>query len=94
MILIIAKALVKDGSLEPFKKEALKLVENSRKEEGCIEYSLYEDKEKSSVLTFVEKWKDKTSIEKHESTEFFKEKIGKLMEYSNHIEISLNSEIM
>lgn len=94
MILIIAKALVKDKNLELFKKEALELVENSRKEEGCIEYSLYEDKEKKSVLTFVEKWKDKTSIEKHESTEFFKNRINKLMEYSDHIEISLNDEIV
>ena len=94
MILIIAKALVKDDSLELFKKEALELVENSRTEEGCIEYSLYEDKEKTSVLTFVEKWKNKASIEKHESTEFFKRRINKLMEYSNQIEISLNSEIL
>ncbi len=94
MILIIARALVKDGSLELFKEEALELVKNSREEDGCIEYSVYEDKERSSVVTFVEKWRDRASIEKHEGTEFFKEKITRLKEYSENIEISLNSEIL
>ena len=93
MILIIAKALVKDENLELFKKEAKELVKHSRLEEGCIEYSLYEEQGKSSALTFVEKWEDRKAIEKHEGTEFFKEKIAKLGEYSEHIEISLNNEI-
>ncbi|GLI55260.1 hypothetical protein PM10SUCC1_07750 [Propionigenium maris DSM 9537] len=94
MILIIAKALVKDESLELFKREALELVKNSRGEDGCIEYSVYEDQEKSSVMTFVEKWEDRAAIEKHEGTEFFKEKIGRLISYSENIEITLNSEVL
>ncbi len=94
MILIIAKALVKHENLELFKREALELVKNSREEDGCIEYSLYEDQEKTSVLTFVEKWRDREAIEKHEGTEFFKEKIGRLISYSENIEISLNREVI
>lgn len=94
MILIVAKALVNEENLEVFRREALELVKNSREEDGCIEYSLYEDLERNSVLTFVEKWRDREAIEKHESTDFFKEKIGRLKEHSEEIEISLNREIL
>ncbi len=94
MILIIAKALVKNGCWNDFKKTAKELVDNSRMEKGCLEYSIYKDKDNNSTMTFVEKWKDNSSLKEHEETQFFKEKIDKLEGYSHEIEISLHNEVI
>lgn len=93
MILVIAKATVKKDKLDEFKNAALKLVKNSRTEDGCIEYALYENKEDIYSLTIVEKWRDQEAIKKHGGTDFFKESIGKIQNYSENLEISLNSEV-
>lgn len=93
MILTIAKATVKKNKLKEFKDAALELVKNSKTEDGCMEYALYENNENSYVLTIVEKWRDQKAIEKHISTDIFKKNIEKIQNYSENVEISLNSEI-
>lgn len=93
MILIIAKATVKKDRLDEFKSVALGLIKKSRLEDGCVEYTLYENNEDIYSLTFVEKWRDQDAINQHGSTEFFKENIAKIQSYSENLEISLNSEI-
>lgn len=49
------------------------LVEESLKDEGCIEYGLYQDLENSGILTILEEWKDKSSLDKHLNSNHFKE---------------------
>ena len=49
------------------------LVEESLKEEGCIEYGLYQDLENSGILTILEEWKDKSSLDEHLNSNHFKE---------------------
>lgn len=93
MILIIAKATVKKDKLDEFKNIALELIKNSRLEDGCIEYVLYENNEDAYSLTFVEKWRDQEAVDQHGSTDFFKENIEKITSYSESLEISLNSEV-
>lgn len=93
MILVIAKAIVKKDKLDEFKKVACDLIKNTRSEDGCIEYALYENNEDAYTLTFVEKWRDQKAIEQHVSTEFFNENIEKIKSYSENLEISLNSEV-
>ncbi|ADO83381.1 putative quinol monooxygenase [Ilyobacter polytropus] len=93
MILIIAKATVKKDKLDEFKNTAAKLIKNTRSEDGCIEYALYENNEDPNILTFVEKWRDQEAVDKHGSTDFFKENIKKIISYSENLDISLNTEV-
>lgn len=93
MILIIAKATVKKDKLDAFKSVALELIKRSRTEDGCIEYSLYENNEDAYSLTFVEKWRDQEAVNQHGSTDFFKGSIEKIQSYSENLEISFNSEV-
>lgn len=72
MILIVAKSVVKPGKVEEFLKLTKPLIEESNKEEGCIEYVLYEDISNSHILTFVEKWTDQEAIDIHNSSPHFK----------------------
>jgi quinol monooxygenase YgiN len=93
MILIIAKATVKKDKLDEFKSVALELIKSSRTEDGCIEYSLYENNEDPYCLTFVEKWRDQEAVNQHGGTDFFKKSIENIQSYSENLEISFNSEI-
>ena len=71
MITIVAKKLIKQGKLEEFKALAEKLINESRKEEGCIAYNLYEDINNPYILTFIEEWKSEEDIKLHNITEHF-----------------------
>jgi hypothetical protein len=42
-----------------------KLVNETVKEEGCIEYGLYQELSNSDVLTFLEEWRDENSLDEH-----------------------------
>lgn len=71
MITIVAKKEIKEGCVEAFLALARELVEASGKEEGCLEYHLYQAIGNPRSLTFIEKWADKAAIEAHNSSEHF-----------------------
>jgi quinol monooxygenase YgiN len=60
MITIVAKKLIKQGKLEEFKALAENLIKESRNEEGCIAYNLYEDINNSYILTFIVELNEKS----------------------------------
>ncbi|MEG1256513.1 putative quinol monooxygenase [Clostridium sp.] len=71
MIIIVAKNVVKKEEVENFKDLAKKLIVESRKEDGCIEYGLYEDIKQGNILTFIEKWESQDAIKIHNNTKHF-----------------------
>lgn len=72
MLKIVAKSVLKKGEKENFLQSVKELIEKSRQESGCISYSLFEDINDDSVLTFIEEWKDIKAIEEHNNSEHFK----------------------
>jgi len=71
MIKVVAKNKVMNDKLETILKLYEELVRETRKEEGCILYELFQDMEDPSVLTMIEEWEDKASLDKHMKTEHF-----------------------
>ena len=71
MIIVIAKANAKDDDAKAkiieFSKD---LIENSRAEEGNIDYNLYENTI-DGTLTFVEQWEAHEILKKHMAQEHF-----------------------
>lgn len=65
IIVVIAKVEAKQDQLEFVKSEALKLIEPTRKEPGCIEYNLQQDIENPGVFIFVERWESKELLNAH-----------------------------
>ena len=63
MIIVLAKAIPKDENAKnqiiDFSKD---LIENSKSEEGNIDYNLYTDTSDNSLM-FVEKWESKEALE-------------------------------
>ena len=78
MILVVSKAIVKEGEASNYKKCTERLIQETRKEAGCIAYDLFEDINNPNILTFVEKWESKEHLEAHFNTPHFKEIVPQL----------------
>ena len=71
MIMVLAKAIPKDDEArEKIIEFAQDLIENSRKEEGNVDYNLYTNTGDESLL-FVEQWKSIEILGLHSKSEHF-----------------------
>lgn len=61
----------KPGNEEKLKAELIKMLEPSRSESGCIQYTLHESVE-PGVFVFYEVWEDEAALEFHMNTPHFK----------------------
>ena len=71
--MILARIYIKPGSEADFISAAKEMIENTHKEEGCLEYMLYQDPYESTNFIFVEKYKDQAAIDFHFGTSYFAE---------------------
>lgn len=78
MIKIVAKARVLENNIDNFINISKTLIEESRKEEGCIYYSLHKSLD-GKYLTFIEEWKSMEAIDYHNNTEHFKSIVPQLL---------------
>lgn len=69
MITIIAKFDVLN--IEEFKKCAVNVVRDTRKEKGSLSYKVYQDRKDPSKFTFIEEWLNDTAIEQHNNAKHF-----------------------
>ena len=81
MITIVAKSIIKQGKKEDYKILAEKLVRESRREKGCISYSLYVDINHSNTYTFIEEWVDEAAVKLHNESKHFTDIIPKMSEF-------------
>ena len=72
-IRVVAKNQVKPDKIQEFMDLCKNLVEESLKEEGCIEYGVYQELENSEILTMLEEWKDESSLDEHLKSNHFSE---------------------
>lgn len=72
-IVLIARLKVKDDKVEELKSAALKIVGDSRDEEGNLNYDVHQSIEDETVFFWHETWKNKAAIDEHFSTPFFQE---------------------
>ena len=80
LIHILASFKVNNDKLSDFIKLCNELIEESRKEEGCVSYHLQQNTERENYLVFVEEWKSNEAIEKHNSSEHFTRIVPLLVE--------------
>ena len=69
---ILARIESKQGKIDFVKAEALKLLEPTRREKGCIKYNLHQDNEHPEVLIFFEIWESAELWKKHMENEHLK----------------------
>ncbi len=62
---IVAKIVAKLDKIELVKKELIKLIAITKKEEGCINYDLHQDNENKNIFLFYENWESRELWQKH-----------------------------
>jgi len=78
MIKVAAKCFIQKDSIEEFKKHSSKLIDETRKEEGCLAYELYQDINDETVFSFIEEWKDMESLNRHIDSKHWKDIFPKM----------------
>lgn len=71
MIKIVVRKRIKDGKIDEAISLYKELVSASQREEGCIQYNLYQDNNDKNVLFIIEEWENEEALEKHNASEHF-----------------------
>ncbi len=70
-VTVVAKVVAKQDAVEAVKAELLKLIEPTRQEEGCIEYTLHRDNTDPALFIFYETWESAAHLERHTKTDHY-----------------------
>ncbi len=69
---IIARIEAKKNKVDLVKSELLKLIEPTRKEQGCLQYDLHQDNENPAIFMFYENWENRELWQIHMNNENLK----------------------
>ena len=72
-IVLIARLKVRDDAVEEAKRLALKIVADSRVEEGCLNYDVHQAVDDPTVFVWHETWKNRAALDEHFEFPYFKE---------------------
>ena len=64
-VTVIARLQAKSEMEDQVRRECLALIAPSRREEGCINYDLYQSMDDPTVFVFIEDWLSREHVEKH-----------------------------
>jgi quinol monooxygenase YgiN len=65
MLTVIATFVAKPGREAEVRRELLKLVEPTRREDGCINYDLHQKQGDPATFVFYENWRDRAALDAH-----------------------------
>ena len=82
MKVINASFFIRENQRENFLSDAAKLILETRKEEGCLAYTLYESLEERNTFMMVENWQDQLAIENHNQSPLLQKFVHKIDDYS------------
>jgi len=69
---IVARIETKIEKIELVRSELIKLIEPTRKEQGCILYDLHQDNDNPEIFIFYEKWKNRELWQTHMKNDHLK----------------------
>ena len=61
---------------------AIKLVEESLRDKGCIDYDLYQSKTNDDRYMIIETWESKEALDAHMATEHFQKLVPEMQKYA------------
>ncbi|MGD8993493.1 MAG: putative quinol monooxygenase [Desulfobacterales bacterium] len=72
-VTVVARIKARRDAVEEVSDALLKLVEPTlHKDDGCIDYDLYQDNENPSLFFFLENWESEVHLKKHLDSEHIK----------------------
>jgi quinol monooxygenase YgiN len=69
---VIARLFIKNESIESFKKQAAVIIQKTRKEKGCLFYSLFQDVSSPGEFLFYEEYAGQEALDIHSNSEYLK----------------------
>ncbi len=94
MIIVVFKTKLKsEVKVEEYLNLAQRLVEETRKEEGCLMYTLHEDLNDPSVLMTLEEWENQEALEQHNQSEHVLTIVPELKKMRESQEINIYKEV-
>lgn len=69
---ILARIEAKTDKIELVKSALLKLIEPTRKENGCLQYDLHQDNESPEIFVFYENWQSRELWQAHMNNDHLK----------------------
>lgn len=94
MIRVVCKAKLKPGvEIEEYLRTAREVVLETRKEKGCIMYTLHQDINDSSILTTIEEWEDEEALNQHNKSEHIIKMVPGLRKLRESTEINIYREV-
>lgn len=92
-IRVIATIISKDNEIDFVKSAAKSIVDESNRDEGCIQYELHQDNKEQNVFVFFEIWKNQESLDKHNETTHLKGFIEKIKDKVSLLDVKVMSKI-
>ncbi len=94
MIRVVFKTKLKsDVKVGEYLNLAQRLVEETRKEEGCLMYTLHEDLNDPFVLMTLEEWENQEALEQHNQSEHVLTIVPELKKMRESQEINIYKEV-
>lgn len=95
MVKVIAKFFVDQNKIDQFIKLSKELIENTRKESGCIKYELFEDTTKNTIFSIIEEWENTQALDAHFNSKHFIKLIPQLeLIVTQRIEVNIYKQII
>ena len=89
MIQVVAKKFIFPNQIDEYIETTKELIELTRKEAGCIQYSLCQDSNTPNIISFIEQWESREHLKAHMETEHF-QRLVPLLATFNEREGELN----
>ncbi len=68
--IVIARLYIQDSSVDTFKKLAAGIIQETRKEKGCLIYNLLQDVIKPGEFLFYEEYADQAALDAHSKSAY------------------------
>ena len=80
MIKIVSRRIIRPDGIERFQTLARELVRESRKEPGCLGYTLNQSREDPRLHAFFECWADQAALDAHGASAHFQRLVPQFVE--------------
>jgi quinol monooxygenase YgiN len=85
----VAKGVYLEGKTDEVIAMYDEMVKETRKEDGCISYNLFQDKYNKDILTMIEEWESVEALEAHKNSEHFTRIIPMIAKFRKSAELNI-----
>ena len=87
------RVVVAENKFDEFIESLFSLSSGIRKEQGCLDFSMYRDLEKKDVYSVIGEWKTRQAMEKHFKHKLFPVLIGAAKVLGKDFEFNINETL-